>query len=247
MPHPQHGNFPHTPRNFPLKICGRLSLDGGFEKFLVHVLVLAETIGQNLGFDGNIFQPGVALLEVGVVGNETPKNFSGFLQLPIFCKITVFLAELAIHRHFTDNRVRHSHGTPDFCAVGEPVPKAATCYITLGVVEGVQVKPCVVGGYLCHPKPFHVRQHSLADFIGGCHLPPSSLEVCHVLGDFAGVVCGLHKVSFIYENIPIDKGRFRIYRAVGVDNLPPAIIYQHIGHIQLVAVLDGIGSLGIDY
>ena len=210
--------------------------------------MLSEAIEHNLRFNQHIFKPSVAFLKLVITGDKAPQDFGGLAASTIFQHIAVLLTECLIGRHFADNILCHFHGVPDFHAVEwKPVPETACGGVTLCYIQSVIVKAGVMGGYLFNAPLLDSVKHSLADFVGACHLAATCPQFLDIAGNFPVIVSSPHKVTLVTENVTVDITCGFVDIALGVYNRPTAVIYKDIGHIQTIAVLDSVGGFGINH
>ena len=190
----------------------------------------------------------MAFLKLVITGDKAPQDFGGLAASAIFQHIAILLTERLIGGHFADNILCHLHGVPNLHAVErEPVAETARGGVTLCYIQSVIVKAGVMGGYLFNAPLLDSVKHSLADFVGACHLAATCSQFLDIAGNFPVIVSRPHKVTLVTENVTVDITCGFVDIALGVYNRPTAVIYKDIGHIQTIAVLDSVGGFGINH
>ena len=163
-----------------------------------------------------------------LTADKSVKNFCGTAKLSVLGLVAVLFAIVAVGRHFSDDLSRHFQSVPDFEVVGEEIAILAFRVPSLRVITGVKVEPHIMSAHERTVIAFNTITKCLADFVKVSHHARTVLNVLNIAGNLVGIVCGLHQVALVAENVSIHKGISLINISLGINDRPAKVVGKNI-------------------
>ena len=200
--------------------------------------MLCHATGENLFFDEDVRQSGVFFGELMVAGNVLVKYLGGCSRLAISCGVSIIGCPLDVCFLLADGVLCHLQSVPKGHAVGEEVAESGLGQVSLRPCRCPIIEPHIVGDDCLDVVLFaKVADVQLGVDIGD-DLSFQILDLLPVLGDFLGVVGGLHKVVHAVENFVDDEGESFVDVAVLVVNCSADVVDHR--------VVKGVRRFGVD-